>query len=50
MSHHVIVGGSVVRSEKGLPPAGEIVGAGEADRRRSETLPEGLAVPTLCKH
>ena len=27
--------------------AGERVGAGEADRRRSDTLPEGLAVPTL---
>ena len=50
MSHHVIVGGSVVRSEKGFPPAGEIVGAGEADRRRSETLPEGLAVPTLRRY
>ena len=27
--------------------AGDRVGAGEADRRRSDTLPEGLAVPTL---
>ena len=27
--------------------AGEMVGAGEAERRRSDTLPEGLAVPTL---
>ena len=27
--------------------AGERVGAGEADRRRSDTLPDGLAVPTL---
>ena len=27
--------------------AGDKVGAGEADRRRSDTLPEGLAVPTL---
>ena len=50
MSHDVIVCGSVVRSEKGLSPAGEIVGAGEADRRRSETLPEGLAVPTLRRY
>ena len=27
--------------------AGDRVGAGEADRRRSDTLPDGLAVPTL---